>query len=158
MKFRQLVFIAVSVLIMFSCVLNNEGSADFYTPGEYPLAIAYKVVIPFQNASILVTLDSVEVNNDLTVVFNFTWGVSVNPGYSITKYSDYQNNDMNIRDNFGNTYYMINAIDAAAADVTMVNGETCSGSFIFDALPGGITTIFFHDDDNDKYLIINQIS
>ena len=147
------------VLCLMACDLigSNEPvePIDLNTPGENEVGKSFDISIPIQNASINVKVVSLTVYDNLTIGLNIVWTMSVNPGYSITKYSDDGNDNMNLTDNFGNTYYMIDALNAAGLSVTLENGETCSGTFVYPAPNKGITTLNFNDFDNNKTLSIS---
>lgn len=141
------------VLALFSsCDIlgDNSSSVDLNTPGNYDVGKSFSIMIPAYNGALNVILDSVTVLDDLSIAINIIWSVTLDEGWSLTKYSDHNNDNMNLTDNLGNTYYMLYALDAAGYIVTLENGESASGSFIFPEPESGISELVFHDDDNGE--------
>jgi len=147
--------VLITIMGVTSCGSIFNNSIDLNIPGEHSVLQSYVVQIPIQNASIKVTIDSITVNDDLSLNINITWLMSVNPYYSITKYSDLNNDDMNLTDNLGNTYYMTDAIGAAGSSITLQNKQSCSGSFVYPAPVSGISLLTFNDDDQGKSISID---
>src|SRR5262245_38494374 len=83
---------ALGFLAVLSCDLivgivpDDPNKVDFYSPGTSEVNRSYTVDAP--GGSLVVTLASIEVKNDLSLSFNFTWtGVNAN-GTKTTKNPD----------------------------------------------------------------------
>ncbi len=156
---KKILLIMVMSIITFSCSITEEIDSDvnLNAPGEYSVDKGYVVSLPYNNATVNTTIKSITVNNDLSLGINMIWTVYVDQGYSVTKYSDANNYDINLTDNFGNTYFMTDAKDAAGVDVTMTNGDSCFGTFVFPQPTNGIIELSFNDDDNNISITINVV-
>lgn len=155
MKKNILILFAICSLF-YSCNLveDNSSSIDLNSPGNYRVGKSYTVDIPIYNASVDVEVTSIKVFEDLKLGVEVIWTMNVSPGYSITKYSDDGNYNMNLTDNLGNIYYMTNTLGAAGYSITLEDGESCSGTFVYPEPYDGISTLHFNDEDSNKSLSI----
>ncbi len=146
--------LTIIVFLSFNLPVSASEPVNFYQPGNYPVRKYYIISLPRHDAVMAVTLDTIDITNDLELKLNFVWYLKINPGHSVKKRSDYGNAKMYLSDDLGNVYYMTNATDDAANDVSLENGEICSRSFFFSKLNEGVKKITFHDDDQNKTIII----
>jgi len=152
-RFTRL-FPVFTILLIFSCDFFFIPKIDVTQPGNYEINRSYDVIIPVENGRINVMLNTFIIQTDLNVSCNFIWTISCNAGYSITKYSDAFNNNMHLEDNTGKIYYMTNTIAAAGESVTLTNGQSCTGAFIFGPIDSNITSLKFVDGDQNKEIVI----
>ncbi|MBN1441015.1 MAG: hypothetical protein JW929_16545 [Anaerolineales bacterium] len=99
-------------------------------------------------------VQSVKVNEDLTMQFNVYWRTYVETGGRLTKRSDVNNQNMFLTDNLDNKYHAIgwggNVAQAAAISKTPVGGW-----FLFPAAKEGAGSFSFWDADN--YAVVEGI-
>jgi hypothetical protein len=80
-------------------------------------------------------VQTVKVNDDLTMQFNVYWNVGEHCcGITITKESDSNNNNMFLKDNMGNEYHHFATGGCAAIRIQFTSGGgDCNGWFLFPA-------------------------
>jgi hypothetical protein len=94
---------------------------------------------------------SVIVERDGSMIFSVSWTAHLSKWVkNVTKRSDANNSNMYIVDNLGNRYDHFSTSGAASMDVSMEDGDTVTGAFIFHAAKEGAFSFTFYDGDQDK--------
>jgi len=151
-----LILLVVVVLAVNAPLRDGTVTPISWTPtisilyaGEYPQGKTYVSTLP-QGVEKTFTLDRVEVLTDGTMRFQVRLGVRIAPGSAATavaKQSDTGNRDMYLTDAQGNRYDHTQVGGDFARDVSLANGQTISGWFLFPPPKAGARVFTFHVDD-----------
>jgi hypothetical protein len=154
--FRGICFV-VLLFVLCTCRIIKIKPQNYSTPGVYPLGYSYSDST--QNGSITatisITIESVEVYENLEIGLNIKWDLSIQNGfglYSIAKYSDYLNPDMYLTDNLGNHYSMIDAFGYGVGYISTTSNTSENGTLVYPPVLNGIELLIFHDDDIGKVI------
>jgi hypothetical protein len=96
------------------------------------------------------TLDTVEILTDGTLRFEVRMGVRIAPGSAVTsvvKHSDVGNQDMYLTDGQGNRYDHTQVGGDFARELSLTNGQTISGWFLFPPPKSGARVFTFNVED-----------
>jgi len=120
------------------------------TPGEYKIHLSYQV--KESPVTITVMLQSIEVQSDLTLKFNFQWSAWTGLGsYNVTKQSDKLNKLMYVMDDKDNRYDHFDG-DGAAYRKVSLSLIPKSGAFYFPKLAEDATSMTFFDGNQGKMI------
>ncbi|MEM7035308.1 MAG: hypothetical protein AAF629_37560, partial [Chloroflexota bacterium] len=105
--------------------------------------------IPVGGGKVVQCITTIAIRPDGTMQVNIFWAVqNLNQNVTITKFSDVDNTNIYLTDNFGNRLDHIGGGGAMSQQVNIDNGESVEGWFLFPALDAQATSFIFHDDDN----------
>jgi len=132
--------------------LTLTATPAYNAPGSYSIGkCTYFAPAGAPNAQVTFCVNTVIINDDLTMQFNVRWGIKAG-GYLVTKHSDTNNYNMYLMDDLGNKYQHIGVGGCAAIDIRWTNEGDCNGWFLFPPAKTGAKSFRFYDWDNLIYV------
>jgi hypothetical protein len=133
--------------------LTSTETLPYNAPGSYYVAKCsyFKPAGAPDRIQVTFCVNTVKVNDDLTMQFNVYWRVKAS-GYIVTKHADTNDYNMYLMDDLNNKYQHIGVGGCAATDIRWTNDGDCNGWFLFSPAKPGAKSFRFYDMDNKIYV------
>ncbi len=150
------VLLACALLCACSGGLNpSPSSSDFpMKPGSYPIArdlFSKPITMSAGMITLFVTVESVTVNPDYSIIFNFKWyveGKTTDPWWAVVMHSDKDNPNKFLTDSAGRRFDHILTTGQAYDGFNIPIGAIVTGSYTFGPIDPTVTSLVFHDLDS----------